>query len=115
MIGETDARGKGYGYFAFVMAMKIGFELLGLKWFYLAVNVENAPAIATYKRAGFEITGSRPIDKIESEYEMKLDFNRYVEVNPMSKKITVDPGWGGYYQLDRRQKAVSVIDLLEVA
>lgn len=116
MIGAPNARGKGYGYHSLIMAMKIGFDLLNLRAFYLRVDIRNIAAIKTYKRAAFQIIGTRMKDEDVIEHEMELKQERYVEVNPMSNDIVLYPVRGGYHRVDKiMYPAIFESALLEVA
>jgi diamine N-acetyltransferase len=53
MIGDPQAKGKGYAKQATQLVLRIGFEQLGLKEIYLEVKQDNAPAIAVYQSSGF--------------------------------------------------------------
>lgn len=53
MIGENDARGKGYALKASKMIINIGFSQLGLEEIYLEVFSENHSAIHIYEEIGF--------------------------------------------------------------
>ena len=57
-IGESDARGKGIGLTALRLALRHGFENLGLHRIWLTVHAENLPAIRTYRAAGLILEGS---------------------------------------------------------
>jgi len=53
-IGETDARGKGYGTAAAKLMIRYCFEELKLHRLYLRVYADNLQAIRSYEKAGFE-------------------------------------------------------------
>lgn len=53
-IGEDHARGKGYGTAAARLMIKYCFEELKLHRLFLRVYAENAQAIRSYEKAGFE-------------------------------------------------------------
>jgi len=59
LIGEGDARGKGYGTEAARLMLDYGFTALGLNSVCLDVYEYNIPAIKAYQRAGFVETGRR--------------------------------------------------------
>ena len=87
MIGDINARGKGYGYKSLIMAMKIGFQRLGLQAFQLNVHEKNIRALRIYERAGFNKVGLHPFDLEGNEYEMSIDLTTFECKNPMSKEI----------------------------
>ena len=68
-IGETNARGKGYGTECANLILKFAFETLGLHKVYLRVLGDNVIAQRSYMKAGF-IKEGRFIDhlKIEGKY-----------------------------------------------
>ena len=53
-IGEEDARKKGYGTAAAKLMIRYCFEELGLHRLFLRVYADNAQAIRSYEKAGFE-------------------------------------------------------------
>lgn len=53
-IGETSARGKGYGTAAAKLMIRYCFEELKLHRLFLRVYAENIQAIRSYEKAGFE-------------------------------------------------------------
>lgn len=58
MIGEDDARGKGYGILAMKQMIRFGFSKLGLHRIFLHTYADNKAAIGCYKAAGFKIEGT---------------------------------------------------------
>lgn len=56
-IGEDDATGKGYGSEAAELAVRFGFEELGLHKIFLRVFADNPAAIRSYEKAGFTKEG----------------------------------------------------------
>lgn len=56
-VGEPEARGQGVGTSAVFLALRDGFEELGLHKVYLTVHARNGPAIAAYVRLGFQVEG----------------------------------------------------------
>ncbi len=57
MIGEADARGKGFANEATRLITSMAFDMLGLNEVYLAVLNDNVSAIKTYLACGFEEIG----------------------------------------------------------
>ncbi len=53
-IGEEGARGKGYGTMAARLMIRYAFEELGLHRLFLRAFADNAQAIRSYEKAGFE-------------------------------------------------------------
>ena len=53
-IGEEAALGKGYGTAAAKLMLRYGFEQLSMHKIFLRVLADNARAIASYEKAGFE-------------------------------------------------------------
>ena len=68
-IGDQEAHGKGIGRTSLVIAMKIGFELLGLYEIYASVHQDNIAARTNDLRIGFKIVGKHPscVDGLEDE------------------------------------------------
>ena len=58
-IGDKEAHGRGIGRKALVMAMKAGFQKLGIKKFVGAVHQENIPARTNDKKIGFRFVGEQ--------------------------------------------------------
>ena len=57
IIGEIQARGKGYGKIALELGLKYAFDYLNLRKISLEVLSENKAAIALYKNSGFAEEG----------------------------------------------------------
>jgi hypothetical protein len=60
MIGEDEARGRGFGVESTRFIVRYAFEKLKLHRLGLGVYRENKIAIACYKEAGFKIEGTEP-------------------------------------------------------
>ncbi len=58
LIGEPNARGKGYGREASQLILRYAFGELRLHRVYLHVFADNAPAIRLYERVGFRPEGT---------------------------------------------------------
>ena len=56
-IGEPDARGQGHAAPALEQAIAYARDELGLFKLWLTVHAENGPALAAYRRAGFQDEG----------------------------------------------------------
>lgn len=84
-IGDSEARGLGIGGRAMVIAMKIGFELMGINLFDAHVHKDNTPAYKSYLDIGFKVVGSEPSeiggfeDVIEMDYQTLNKVNQYVK------------------------------------
>ena len=84
-IGDKEARGNGYSGIAFVMAMKIGFNLLKVKKIHASVHQENYAAYKNYSKIGMYLTGSHPSvvggteDEIEITEEILYSANAFAE------------------------------------
>ena len=59
VIGEDAYRNKGYGTEATRLILEYGFMTLNLHNVMLSVHADNLPAIACYKKAGFQKVGCR--------------------------------------------------------
>lgn len=59
LIGDDDYRGRGYGTEAARLIVDYGFGKLNLETIYLGVNAENAGAVKSYEKAGFQKEGIR--------------------------------------------------------
>ena len=55
MIGEDAARGKGFAAEATRLILKLAFETFKLRQVYLSVYKDNKPAVAIYRKCGFEV------------------------------------------------------------
>ena len=83
-VGDPEAHGLGIGRKAMVIAMKIGFELMGFSVFDAHVHKDNIPAYKSYLDIGFKVVGSEPSeiggyeDVIEMDYETLDKVNQYV-------------------------------------
>ena len=58
LVGEADARGKGYAREASQLILRYAFGDLGLRRVYLCVFADNAAAIKLYEHLGFQIEGT---------------------------------------------------------
>jgi RimJ/RimL family protein N-acetyltransferase len=63
VIGDADARGKGFGSDAIDLACGYGFERLGLRRIYAFVLAINPPARRAFERAGFRLEGTLRDDR----------------------------------------------------
>ena len=83
MIGDEAEHGKGYGYIAFIMAMRIGFNLLQLVSYRLFVHENNSAALRIYTKIGFNTI--KVFDN--GELEMVINKQIYDEKNPINRDI----------------------------
>lgn len=58
-IGESEALGRGYGTQAAKLMLDYGFETLGLKKIFLRLLEDNAKALRSYEKAGFQLIDNR--------------------------------------------------------
>lgn len=74
-IGDPNAHHMGIGHKSLVMAMKIGFELIGLNRIIASVHRDNVAARTNDLKIGFEITGEHAstVGGIEDELSIKID------------------------------------------
>lgn len=72
LIGDSEAHGKNAGLHATIAALKIGFEVLGLKRIVLDVYEENGAAVHIYKKAGFRTVDSRWTEDGRQELVMEV-------------------------------------------
>lgn len=94
MIGNPMSRGKGYGYKAFIMALKLGFQKLQLEEIRVTVHEMNIPAKKIYERIGFEVIGRHSFNEEGDELEMFIKKEKYMDNNPISELIRLsDSGW----------------------
>jgi len=56
-VGEPQSRGAGVGRTGIFLALREGFETMGLHKVWLTVHAHNTPAILTYQRLGFQVEG----------------------------------------------------------
>ena len=89
IIGDINGRGKGYGYLAIILAMKLGNECLGIDSYKLDCHECNLPALKTYIRAGFVETGKHPFVKGGHEIEMSINKKSLQEQFSINPQITV--------------------------
>lgn len=73
MIGEHS--GKGFGTEASRLLLDFSFKELKLTEINLSVYKDNLPAVALYKKLGFNVTGERKDEDGREEYLMKFIFS----------------------------------------
>lgn len=95
MIGDPTSHGKGYGYKAFIMALKVGFEQLQLENIKVTVHEKNIPAKRIYELIGFEVIDNHPFNEEGDELDMIIDRNTFKEVNPMAGYVRLSENRGG--------------------
>ncbi len=88
-IGDREANGRGIGRLSLVMAMKIGFEVLGLKKIIASVHVDNVASYTNFKRIGCITVGSHPSAVGGMEDVVEIDESRLRAVNEYVPEITV--------------------------
>lgn len=93
-IGSDGRRGKGYGTEANRLLLEYAFGTLGLNTVYLNVYADNARAIASYEKIGFERRGAIPecffrdgsfVDCVVMSV-LKRDFYEKIDRNRRDKK-----------------------------
>ena len=113
-IGEMEANGKGIGRKSMVMALLIGFQELGLKEVFGAVNPENIPAYKNDMRIGFEVIGQH-FSHEGIEKEIRIDWKRLQSVNDYLDKIEIKKYekslWGG----TNKKKRIYIVDAKRTA
>ena len=88
-IGDSEAHGKGIGRLSLVMAMKIGFELLGLKKIIASVHVDNIPSYTNFKKIGCITIGNHPSVVGGVEDVVEMDETRLRMANEYVSEISV--------------------------
>lgn len=91
-IGDQGAHGKGIGRISLVIAMKIGFELIGLDEIYASVHQENVAARTNDLRIGFKIVGNHPSCVGGLEDELVIHKEELYECNKNVEQITIYGG-----------------------
>lgn len=71
-IGDSRVHGKGIGRKSLVMAMKIGFRMLGLKKITATVHPDNVQAYTNDMKVGFNIVGKCPSVVCGEEYMLEI-------------------------------------------
>jgi putative acetyltransferase len=79
---HDDFRGRGIGTVLMAALVDVADNWLDLKRLELTVYVDNAPAIALYRRFGFEVEGTRRADAFRD--------GKYVDSYLMAR---LQPGW----------------------
>lgn len=88
-IGDEREHGRGIGRLSLVMAMKIGFRLLGLRKIVGSVHPDNVQAYTNDMKVGFFITGECDSVAGGKEKLIEIDENRAAEVNQYYRKIVI--------------------------
>lgn len=91
-IGDSQAHGRGIGRTSLLIAMKIGFELVGLKEIYGSVHQENVAARTNDLRIGFKIVGNHPSAVGGLEDEIVIHKEDLYECNENVDKIKIYKG-----------------------
>ena len=76
MIGESSARGKGYGKLGTLLCSKIAFLDMQLARLVATVHTQNIPAICAYTHVGYEIKGVKPFSESGNEEEFIIELTR---------------------------------------
>lgn len=86
-IGDKEAHGKGYGRVSMVMALAIGFDILGLTKITGCVHQQNIAAHSNDVKIGFKITGKQ--DSVVGGFEdiIEIDRKTLFDVNSYAKDI----------------------------
>jgi len=84
MCVHDDFHGRGIGSALMAALIDVADNWLDLKRIELAVYVDNAPAIALYRKFGFEVEGTRRFDAFRD--------GKYVDSFAMAR---LRPGWNG--------------------
>lgn len=91
-IGDSHAHGLGIGRISFVMAMRIGFKILGFKKIIAAVHKENIPALKNYMTIGFEIVGEHEASMGGIEFEIEINEKKLIAHNSYYDDILIASG-----------------------
>lgn len=89
-VGDPEAGGRGIGRVSLVMAMRIGFQKMGLKKIVASVHQENTPSYKNFMKIGSRIVGNHPSVVGGLEDEIEIDEARLYEVNPYATEIALD-------------------------
>ncbi|GMQ56979.1 hypothetical protein AN1V17_13730 [Vallitalea sediminicola] len=74
IIGEKDAKNKGYGIKVMKLVQIIIFNKLGCRYSYLTVDCSNRPAVETYVKCGYKINSF--IEKNDQDMYIMRAVNR---------------------------------------
>jgi len=91
-IGDDEAHGMGIGRTSLIIAMKIGFELIGLTEIYASVHQDNVAARTNDLRIGFKIVGNHPSCVGGFEDEIVIHLDELYSANPNVDKIKIYTG-----------------------
>ena len=117
LIGDTRAHGRGIGRKALVMAMLIGFKMLGLEKIVGAVSPDNIQAYTNDMRVGFRITGEHKLENGILEKEIEIDYNDLEKANDYVPDIKLCTNGNIFYvgQSDSITKVISDADVRNYA
>lgn len=82
LIGDSEARGSGYGSRSIAMAAQIAFACMGLKRVISSVHQDNIPSYKSFTKNGFRKFGCHPcvVGGIEDELELlQSDFDKMMD------------------------------------
>ncbi len=113
-IGEEKANGRGIGKKSMVMALKIGFEKMGLKKIVGSVNPQNIPAYKNDMKIGFKVVGSHVCSE-GIEEEIQIDWESLIFANSYLGEIMIQEyrdslSWGG-----NKKRKVYIVDAKRTA
>lgn len=91
-VGDSEAHGMGIGRTSLIIAMKIGFEILGLREIYASVHQDNVTARTNDLRIGFRIVGSHPSCVGGMEDEIVIHSDELYAANLNVDKIKIYTG-----------------------
>ena len=87
VVGDPEAKGKKIGYLGLIMAMYVGYEMMGVETFLGDVHEDNMAAKTNDLRAGFIVTGKHPFVSGGYELEMVLPKDHFMATHDYLSSI----------------------------
>ena len=88
-IGDSEAHGRGIGKKALAVAMKIGFEKMGLSIFDISINQNNVPSYNNAVAIGFKKVDTKESDLLGKEDVFEIDYRTLKDANDYIDRIVI--------------------------
>ena len=88
-IGDSEAHCRGLGKKALVVAMKIGFEKMGVSLFDISINQSNIPSYKNAVAVGFKVVKTKDSLVVGKEDVFEINYSNLKKTNSYIDKIVI--------------------------